>query len=83
MKSKSLWQNWRFIRLLRLLLGLAALVQAIVLRDVLLSALGIVLLLMAVFNMGCFNGISCAVNTSGRTNKNTVEDVEYEKVNNS
>lgn len=52
-------QNWNFIRVLRLLLGLGVAVQAIALKDPVLGAIGILFSAMAVFNWGCCGTTAC------------------------
>ncbi len=74
----SLTQNWGFMRIIRLVIGGYALVEAIRASDVLIGIMGTVLISMALFNIGC-GAQGCGVPTS--RNKNTSNDeVEYEEV---
>jgi hypothetical protein len=74
----NLTQNWGFMRIIRLLVGGYALVEAIRASDVLIGIMGTVLVGMALFNMGC-GPQGCGVPTS--RNKNTSSDeVEYEEI---
>jgi hypothetical protein len=57
--------NWTFIRALRLLLGLAVIVQAVVLKDTLLGVAGLLFSSLAVFNRGCCGQAGCAIPTKG------------------
>ena len=74
----NLTQNWGFMRIIRLLVGGYALVEAIRASDVLIGIMGTVLVGMSLFNMGC-GPQGCGVPTS--RNKNTSSDeVEYEEI---
>jgi hypothetical protein len=74
----NLTQNWGFMRIIRLLVGGYALVEAIRASDVLIGIMGTVLVGMALFNLGC-GPQGCGVPTS--RNKNTSSDeVEYEEI---
>ena len=71
--------NWTFLRVLRLLLGLAVIVQAVVLNDVLLGAAGLLFSGMAVFNVGCCGTAGCATPTK-RSSSKSVNETTYEEV---
>jgi cytochrome c oxidase assembly protein Cox11 len=75
---KAIIQNWNFIRLLRLVLGVAILVQGIIIKDVSTILLGIVFAAMPVFNIGCCGTNGCAVNTK-KSNK-SYTNIEYEEL---
>lgn len=74
----SLKQNWGFMRIIRLVIGGYALVEAIRASDVLIGIMGTVLVGMALFNLGCGTQ-GCGVPTS-RTKTTHSDDVEYEEV---
>ncbi len=74
----SLTQNWGFMRIIRLVIGGYALVEAIRASDVLIGIMGTVLIGMALFNLGC-GAQGCGV--PAPQNKNTqTEEVEYEEI---
>ena len=74
----SLTQNWGFMRIIRLVIGGYALVEAIRASDVLIGIMGTVLLGMALFNVGC-GAQGCGVPIP--RNKNTShEEVTYEEI---
>ncbi len=75
---KTILQNWNFMRILRLVLGAAILVQGIVARDAISIILGVAFAGMAVANVGCCGTGSCAI--SPRIPKNKTEDIHYEEV---
>ena len=61
--------NWSLVRLLRLAVGIAIIVQGILVRDGLFITLGVLFSLMPLLNAGCGPGGSCTTGrTSGRTN---------------
>lgn len=56
-----LFTNWNFMRVLRLLMGAAALYYAITTHDNILGAAGIFLLVMTLLNIGCCGAGGCSV----------------------
>lgn len=70
--------NWTFVRALRLLLGLAVIVQAVVLKDTLLGVAGLLFSSMALFNRGCCGQAGCAIPSKSRSKSNT--ETTYEEV---
>lgn len=57
---KRRFRGTSVVRLVRLVLGCMALVQGLLLKDLLFEAAGGVLVLMVLFNVGCF-GNSCPI----------------------
>ncbi len=76
----TLFQNWTFMRGLRLLLGVIVLIQSIVTKDIVMGGMSAFLIATAVFNFGCCGSGGCGVNSDKSKNKNTLEDVEFEEV---
>lgn len=75
---KAILQQWNFMRVIRLLLGLGILINGIVTKDVTSIVIGIVFAAMPVFNIGCCGTNGCAVNTNPSIkNKN---QIEYEEL---
>lgn len=70
--------NWNIIRFLRLGIGLAILVQAIVAADILFGLVGLLFTGMAVFNASCCGSGACA--TTPSVNKTGSKDVSYEEI---
>ena len=66
------------IRFLRLVIGLAIIVQAIVASELLFGLAGLLFTGMAVFNTSCLGSGSCA--TKPPLNKTGSKDVSYEEV---
>ena len=58
--KQTILTNWTFVRILRLLLGLGIIVQAVIVKDAFLDAAGLLLSSMAVFNVGCCGTAVCA-----------------------
>lgn len=74
---KRFLTGWNVFRVVRFLIGLAALVQGIIQKEVLVLAAGSWVLFGALFNLGCCSSGGCSVSTSTqKTNK----EVVYEKV---
>ena len=78
--KQSILSNWSLFRFLRLGIGIAILVQAVMARDVLFGIAGLLFAGMAVFNIGCCGMGGC--NTPNITTKNTqvTKDIPYEEV---
>jgi hypothetical protein len=74
---KAILNNWSIMRGLRLLLGIAALVQALIQKDIMLGLLAGFLLLTAIANIGCCGANGCAVNFRENRNK---KEIIYEEL---
>jgi hypothetical protein len=74
----NLTSNWGFMRIIRLVVGGYALYQAILSYDILMGILGLVILVMALLNMGC-GAQGCGIPAQSPTSKKT-NDVEYEEI---
>ena len=79
--SDIIFKGWNFMRLLRFGLAIYLLIEAIKNYDVMFGVLGSVLLLQAVFNVGCCSGGACY---SGKTESNESENKEviFEEIKN-
>ncbi len=75
---KSILQQWNFMRALRLVLGVAILIQGIVGKDATTIVLGVLFAGMAVANVGCCGSGGCAVPTRRKVNDN--DSNHYEEV---
>lgn len=71
--------NWNFMRVLRFGLAIYVLVEAIRTYDVMFGVLASVLLLQAVFNVGCCTGGACYTDT---TESDGNKEVIFEEVKN-
>lgn len=56
-----LFTGWHLTRWIRLIIGLALLVQAIVASDVLAGVFAFILLFQSVANMGCCGSAGCRI----------------------
>ena len=77
MKNK-IFSNWNFMRVLRLGMGIAILVQAILAKEVLFVIAGLLFSGMAVLNIGCCGTGGCGVPT--KKTLETTKDITYEEV---
>ncbi len=77
MKSAIL-TNWNFMRLVRLLLGMAIIVQSVLIKDWGMTLIGVLFTSMPVFNIGCCANGGCSVPPI--TNHQKTEEISYEEV---
>ena len=79
--KQSILSNWNFFRFLRLGIGIAILVQAVLARDVLFGIAGLLFAGMAIFNVGCCGIGGCSTaNTPAKKSSETSKDIRYEEV---
>jgi NO-binding membrane sensor protein with MHYT domain len=79
--KEAMVTNWNFFRFLRLGIGIAIIVQAVMAKDMLFGIAGLLFTGMAVFNIGCCGMGKC--NTSNIPQKKiseTTNDISYEEV---
>jgi hypothetical protein len=76
--KKTIFSNWNFMRVLRLGIGIAILIQAILAKDVVFGIAGLLFSAMAVLNIVCCGTGGCRVLTK-RTSV-TTKDITYEEV---
>ncbi|MEN9385890.1 MAG: hypothetical protein RLZZ185_631 [Bacteroidota bacterium] len=74
----NLTQSWGLMRIIRLLFGGYALIEAYRGNDALMAVLGFVLVSMAILNAGC-GAQGCGVPMNKSTSKET-DEVSYEEV---
>lgn len=70
--------GWNFMRVLRLVLSVFIIVEAIKNYDVLFGVIGAVLLLQAVFNVGCCSNGACYTTNVDEENGN--KEVVFEEI---
>jgi len=77
---ESFFKNWGIMRVIRLAIGLYAFYEVIKKPDFLLGAMALILIAMAVFNVGCGTQ-GCGIPTTRQTSKTEEkEDIDYEEV---
>ena len=76
---KAILNNWSVMRGLRLVIGIIALVQSIIQKDITLGVIAGFLLLTAIANVGCCGSNGCAVNFK---NNKKEKEIVYEKLDN-
>ena len=72
----NLWNNWSFMRGIRLLMGVYGLVQAWQTSQILIGIIGALLFAQGLMNWGCCGVQSCAPSKSSKQEK----EVEFEEV---
>ena len=76
----GLLKGWNWVRIFRLVVGIAALAQGIMYHNNVLWMMGGFLLVQAVFNMGCCGIGGCAVPArEAAKNQESNKPVEYEE----
>jgi hypothetical protein len=76
---QSIWSNWNFMRFVRLVLGIAIIVQAVIARDWMMGILGTLFTSMPVFNIGCC-GVGGCTTPAVKINTESTKDITYEEV---
>ena len=76
--KQSILSNWTLMRFLRLAMGIAILVQAVIAKDIMFAFIGIIFTAMPVFNIGCCGTAGCA--STPKKNQDTTKDITYEEV---
>lgn len=76
---KEILNNWSIMRGLRLVIGVIALVQSIIQKDITLGIIAGFLLVTVIANVGCCGSNGCAVNFN---NKKKEKEILYEELEN-
>ena len=76
---KAILNNWSVMRGLRLVIGVIALVQSIIRKDITLGIIAGFLLVTAIANVGCCGSNGCAVNFNNRKKE---KKILYEELDN-
>lgn len=73
---KTILNNWSIMRILRFLLAIAAVTQAVVQKDIIIGLLGVFLLVTALLNIGYCGSSGCSADLTNR------KKVNYDKMDN-
>ena len=76
--KQTILSNWNFMRFLRLVLGMAIIVQSTLESNWAMAILGLLFTAMPVFNIGCCGTAGCA--TPVKKSSETTKDIRYEEV---
>lgn len=76
--KQAIFNNWNVIRFLRLIMGIAILIQGFMAKDVLFGIAGLLFTGMALFNLGCCTTGNCAA-PPAKGNQQSKE-IHYEEV---
>ncbi len=78
---QTLFNNWTAMRLIRLVLSIIIIAQAVSVHDTAMSFAGAILLLMAIANVGCCGSNGCATPAYKKVNSDKKEEtISYEEV---
>lgn len=72
-------RNWNFMRLLRLVLGLSILIQAMLVKDWTMGIMGLVFTMFPILNIGCCGTSGCATRPV-KNNNDTTKEISYEEL---
>ncbi len=73
----QIFSNWNLFRILRFVLGIVIMIQAIYSHNYTFGIIGLLFSVMSVFNIGCCGG-TCTTNNFSKSNE--PEDITYEEV---
>ncbi|HMU71876.1 MAG TPA: hypothetical protein PKD93_04020 [Ferruginibacter sp.] len=76
--KQRMLSNWHLMRVLRLLMGIAILVQAGMMKDIPFFLIGVLFTAMPLFDIGCCASGTCVQAPPGRKNEN--KEIIYEEV---
>jgi hypothetical protein len=76
--KEAIFTNWTYFRFLRLIIGIAILVQAFISKDTLVGVAGLLFTSMALFNLGCCGTGGCSTTIKEKDEK--IKDITYEEV---
>jgi hypothetical protein len=79
MDKETIFQNWNFMRFLRLGLGIYISVQAVETLSIFSGVVAAFFIFQAVTNTGCCGSNGCAVSTK-KSNPDKTEEVEFEEI---
>ena len=76
--KQAIFSNWNFMRFIRLGLGIAIIIQSVIVKDWTIGALGVLFSCMPIFNISCCAVGGCAATAKKRPE--TTIDIIYEEV---
>ena len=77
---QSLLSNWNFMRVLRLVLSVIIIAQAVSVNDTAMSIAGVLLLGLTLANIGCCGANGCAAPTYKKPEDKKEETISYEEI---
>ena len=76
--KQTILSNWTLMRFMRLAMGIAILVQAVIAKDIGFAIAGILFTALPVFNISCCGTAGCAV--PPKKELGTTKNITYEEV---
>ncbi|MEO6732565.1 MAG: hypothetical protein ABIN01_15200 [Ferruginibacter sp.] len=76
--KQSIFRNWNFMRLFRLAMGIAIVVQSVITHQWIMGIVGVLFTCMPIFNIGCCGTGGCAIPVAKKSAP--VKDISYEEV---
>jgi hypothetical protein len=78
--ADTLKQRWDFMRILRLVIGVTVIGQAVMMHELLLAIGGGMLATLAVLNIGCCGAQGCGVNPRKDISARGIEETQFEEI---
>lgn len=75
--KRTIFNNWNFMRFLRLILAIVIIVQSLIVKDWAMGLLGLAFTAMPVFNIGCCGVKGCSI-PAKKSTENT-KNITYEE----
>ena len=79
MDKETLFNNWNFMRFLRLGLGIYIAIQAVETLSIVSGVVSVFFLFQAITNTGCCGSNGCALPTN-KSNSTKTEEVKFEEI---
>jgi hypothetical protein len=79
MDKETLFNNWNFMRFLRLGLGIYIAIQAVETLSIVSGVVAVFFLFQAITNTGCCGSNGCALPTN-KSNSTKTEEVKFEEI---
>jgi hypothetical protein len=76
--KQAILTNWTFFRVVRLLIGIIIIIQAISTKDISIGFVGILFTLMPMFNIGCCGTGGCSIKPIKNTD--TPKNITFEEI---
>ena len=76
--KEAIFTNWNIMRFLRLTIGIAIIIQAIIAKDFMFGFIGLLFSGMALFNIGCCGAGGCYTPTKEQAENK--KEISYEEV---
>ena len=77
---RSLLKNWNLARMIRMAIGVWAIIAAFQTKEVVLGLTGSLLVVMALKNIGCCGVRGCTAQRQDKNSSQAPEEINYEEI---